>query len=79
MSNISMLTCLIIAGNENVRAVSNGPDPHTKKYAGWIILKLPDSIRLLVDTDPVFDTSNQAVLAMCNLVESARQIVNANP
>ncbi len=79
---ISNLTAMIIASHDDLVITATGPAMGTEdhpewngKYLGWITLGKEDRYRPLLNSDPYYDTAEDAVVAMKKIVEE----VKANP
>lgn len=73
---ISNLTALIIQDRgDDILCQGGGPDPATKKYVGWISLQEGHrGPRPLLSTEPVYNTEDEAVIAMKKIVEDVRKL-----
>jgi hypothetical protein len=69
---IDLRTALIIQNNE-VRCEAGGPDPETKKFVGWIMRDV-ERWEPLLNTQPIFETADEARKAMNDLVIAIRGI-----
>lgn len=72
---ISALTALIIQDRgDDILCQAGGPDPETKKYAGYISLQEGHrGPRLLLNTEPIYATKKKAIAAMQKIVEDVRK------
>ncbi len=68
---ISNLTALTIC-NCPVECAAGGPDPENGKWVGWIMKDEPRWSPLL-NTDPIYDSKEEAVAAMEKLVRDIRK------
>jgi hypothetical protein len=68
---MSRLTALIILSRgDDIHVTSAGPCDG--KYIGWITLGEEDRYRPLLNTEPIYDTSEQAEAAMRKVVDDIR-------
>jgi hypothetical protein len=68
---ISNITAMIIQTREDIICTS-GYSEKDKKYVGWITLGEESRYRPLLNTEPKYDTAEEAVVAMKNIVEIIR-------
>ena len=67
---ITRLTLYEIAGNpDDIVATHSGPDKKTGKYVGWITRGPRHRYKLLISTNPIFDTPKEAKKAMQEIIE----------
>ena len=69
---ISRLTALTIQ-NRNVRCEAGGPTKDEGKYVGWVMLDV-QRWHPLFSTQPIYDTKEEAVKAMEEIVEEIRKM-----
>jgi hypothetical protein len=65
---ISNLTSLIIASRDDIVATAGGPTDNGK-FVGWITLGQLDRFRPLLNTEPIYNTKEEAVAAMKAIIE----------
>lgn len=68
---LSNLTATIIASNKDAHATQSGPFENGK-YMGWITLSQKDHYRPLLNTEPIYNTANEAKAAMQQLIDNLR-------
>lgn len=71
MSGITVRTALIIQ-NRKVRCEAGGPCKETGKYMGWIMLDV-ERWRPLLNTQPIYDSVEEAEQAMMDLVAAIKE------
>ena len=70
---ISRHTALVIGTRgDDIKVSVSGPDETNGKYTGWITLGEEDRYRPLLDSGPYYNTSEEALAAMKQLVEEIR-------
>ncbi|OGZ35469.1 MAG: hypothetical protein A2V60_03470 [Candidatus Portnoybacteria bacterium RIFCSPHIGHO2_01_FULL_39_19] len=70
------LTAYEIVGNPNDIVIDyGGPDKKTGKFVGWITRGPGHNFKPLINTQPIFDTPEQAKQAMRNLVKEIKKFV----
>jgi len=72
MGGITNLTAMIIASRDDIICTSGGPV--NGKYVGWITLGPDDRCRPLLNTEPIYDTADEARLAMESLAQEIKQM-----
>ncbi len=70
---ISKYTALVIACQEDIQFSAGGPVGG--KYVGWITLGLEDRYRPLLNSAPIYDSSEEAIAAMKRLAEELKERV----
>ena len=71
---ITTLTAYIIASRDDIIVTSGGPAANGK-YVGWITLGPDDRCRPLLNSEPIYDTPQEAEDAMRQTVEDLRRRV----
>lgn len=71
---MSRLTAYAIASNPDIECSSGGP-AENGKYLGWITLGEDARYRPLINTEPIYDTPEEAVAAMEKLVVDTKAAV----
>lgn len=77
MMGISRHTAILIQSNgDDIRCEAAGPHPDTEKYGGWISLWRNDRphIAPLVSSEYTFDTKEEAIAYMQDVVEEIRNV-----
>jgi len=74
--SISLLTAMTIQ-SRSVRCEAGGPSETHRKYIGWIMLDVPRWHPLL-NTEPVYESAEDAVKAMEEVVAAVRR-ADLNP
>lgn len=70
---ISRHTAYVIGTRgDDIKTSVSGPDESNGKYTGWITLGPDDRYRPLLDSGPYYDSSEEALTAMKQLVEEIR-------
>ncbi len=73
---LSRLTAYEIAGNsDDIIATFGGPDKKTGKFLGWITRGPGHNYKLLFNTNPVYDSAEEAKGAMQTLIETIKDWV----
>lgn len=67
MAMLSKLTCLIINSRDDIQTML-ALDTVTNKYVGIITLGPESRCRILCDTGPIYNTKDEALKAMDDLV-----------
>lgn len=70
---ISTLTAIILSSRDDLIVEPAGPNENGK-YSGWITLGPDDYCRPILNTEPIFDTPEQAELHLQNLIDSLRGV-----
>ncbi|MBU4284780.1 hypothetical protein KKF60_01515 [Patescibacteria group bacterium] len=74
---ISRLTAWEIAGNhDDIVVDAGGPDKKTGKFVGWITRGPGHNFKPLLNTQPIYDTLEQAKQAMKDLVVKINEFVD---
>ena len=73
---LSRMSAMMIQGNgDNVKCAAGGPCKETGKWAGWIELWKDGRLHTpIVSTQPAYDSKEEAVKAMEDLVEEVRKL-----
>ncbi len=71
---MSTMTAFTIAGNPDIECDAGGP-AENGKYVGWITLGEDARYRPLINTEPIYDTPEEAVAAMEQLVVDTKASV----
>ncbi len=71
---MTRITAFIIATND-VNCDAGGPDENGK-WAGWISRMERENYRPLISTEPVYDSKEEAVAAMEDIVKSVKDWVD---
>lgn len=71
---LSYITACIIATRSDIIITCAGPTQNGK-YIGWITLGPNDRCRLLLHTDPIYNTPDEAKEAMTKLVADIKESV----
>lgn len=71
---MSRLTAYAIASNPDIVCTQAGP-AENGKYLGWITLGEDARYRALINTEPIYDTPEEAVAAMEQLVVDTKKSV----
>ena len=71
---ISRLTAYAIASNPDIVCTQAGP-AENGKYLGWITLGKEDRYRALINTEPIYNTPEEAVAAMEQFVIDTKKLV----
>lgn len=74
LMGISRITAYTIASNPDIVCTQAGP-AENGKYLGWITLGEDARYRALLNTEPVYDTPEEAVAAMEQLVVDTKAAV----
>ena len=69
---ISNLTAMIIASRDDIICTSAGP-AENGKYLGWITLGVEDRCRPLLNSEPIYNSHDEAKAAMEAVVTEVRQ------
>lgn len=75
---IDRLTAYIIASRDDIVITHGGPAKEGEgkgKYVGWITLGEADRFRPLLNTNPIYDTPEEAEEEMRQTVEELKKIV----
>jgi hypothetical protein len=67
---VSLATALAIQGNK-VSCQAGGPSPDNGKWVGWVMMDV-DRWAPLLNTEPIYDSQEEAVSAMKSLVKKIR-------
>lgn len=73
---ISNLTALIIASRTDIVCTSGGPTAEGK-YVGWITLGEEDRCRPLLNSEPIYNSHDEAKQAMSKVVEELRLLMKS--
>jgi hypothetical protein len=66
--SVSNYTALIISSRDDIVATAGGPTKDGK-FVGWITLGQLDRFRPLLNTEPIYNTKEEAVVAMKKIIE----------
>ncbi len=77
---MNLVTSLTIQGNDdNIHCDAGGPSKRNGKYVGWISLWRNGELHCeLLSTEPVFDTSEEAIKYMEDIVTKVRTLKLTN-
>lgn len=71
---VSRITAYIIATRDDIVCTQGGP-AENGKFVGWITLGEDDRYRPLLNTEPIYDTPEEAVAAMKKEVADIKESV----
>ncbi len=72
---ISRITAYIIGTRDDIVVSAGGPDGNGK-WMGWITLGQEDRFRPLLNSEAIYNTSQEATEAMLKVVDEVRQKVH---
>lgn len=70
---VSTLTALILKTRDDIVCTAGGPTKDGK-YVGWITLGVEDRFRPLLNSEPIYDSAEDATAAMRRTVEEIRAL-----
>lgn len=65
---ISTLTAMMICNRDDIQVTYGGPDLDHGKYVGYVTLGPKDYYRTLLNTEPIFNSSDDAITHMNELI-----------